>query len=417
MTRNLWCSSAFGLALLTAGCSSSPRPRVDAEGLRARANQAFERPGGAQPLVKPSPNTQRAGQPSAERQPTSSPSASPSSQCASLSCLNPADVFAAEGIGDSERRAQQDASAQLSARIESSIESVVRSRYTESDQGSDSQSSIERAVKTSFKYGELIRYLPAQGEAPQLRVVAYFKKADYLARLKRDYGGALKDVRFQLKDAVAPDASPSLFVQAWRACQEPLKRSQRYAQLYQAVMGERSEEMREVSELIETAERHRRRILSRAQLVISYQGSADPELQGAISSLLQGVMTGWQLRSRVGEVCPAGGYQLRVETSTSTSTHIATGTPMSKLQWSVATRSCRDQAVISRAQLPALSGVERANKSSKAALVGEVGRMKRFLTSGQPVRNKQLAKKLSGISTGLYQVLSESFPINATVKR
>ena len=416
MTLRFSYASSLGVALLTVACSSAPRPRVDAEGLRARADQAFERPARAKAPAQPSRDTERRPKPSLDQKASSSPAPGLSTRCATLSCLNHAEVFAAEGIGDSERSAQQDASAQLSARIESSIESVVRSRYTESDQGSDSQNSIERAVTTSFKYGELIQYLPAQGEAPQLTVVAYFNKSDYLARLKRDYGGALEDVRFQLKDALSPDASPSLFVQAWRACQEPLSQYQRYAQLYQAVMGERSEDMKEVSQLIESAERQRRRILSRAQLVITYPGSTDPELRGAISSLLQGVMTGWQLRSRVGEVCPAGGYQLSVETSSSTSTHIATGTPMSRLKWSVATRTCPDQAVISRAQLPALSGVERANKSSEAALVAEVGRMKRFLTTGKAISNAQLAKKVSGISKGLYQVLSESFPISATNK-
>lgn len=395
-------------------CSSAPTPKVDQNGLRSRANQAFEPP--QNPTIKPvrskkTPSNQPLSSDQQLGQNTTS--ASSTVTCQSLDCLDQTSFFAAEGIGTNERSAQEDATARLSARIESQIESVVRSSYSENDQGSQSNNSIERSVKTTFQYGELIRFLPSRSTGSEVIVVAYFNKRDYQARLKRDYGNALEDVRFQLQDAVAANTAPNTFVQAWRAVQEPLVKYQRYIQLDQAVMGSLSPEAKEVNQLIESAERLRRRMLSRAQLVITYSANTSNELKGGLSSLLQEVMNTWQLRSRVGDVCPQGGHQLSVETAKSTSTHIATGTPMTQLKWSIAVLSCPDKATISRAQLPALTGVERANKSSDVALVDEINRLKQFLTKGSKARNQQLAKKLNGLSTGLYQVLSDSFPVSA----
>ena len=319
----------------SAACSSAPQRSFDADALRARSDQAFDRPQSARSpsrVVKKRAEEREEGQLKSQEETGARTPSAP--QCRELSCLDLSRYFAAEGLGEDERSAQEDAVARLSARIESEIESVVKSRYTESERGSSSEGSIERKVTTRFAYGELIRYLPARGEQPRLTSVAYFDKGDYQARLKADYGRALDDLRFQLSDAVAPDASPSLFVQAWRASEELLSGFRRYVQLHQVVIGAPPEGAQEVSELLEQAQRQRRRLLSRAQLSISFKGEAPRDLQGAIASLIQAQLSPWQLRSRVGERCLEGGYLLEVESELKTQTLRATGAPMQKLAWS-----------------------------------------------------------------------------------
>ena len=399
----------------SAACSSRPNT-FDPSGLRERAQGATEGLKGPRP--RPA-KTSQATQPTSAQAKTSAQQTPHAAQgeggCVEVSCLDPQAFMIAEGLGKTEDEAKGSGVDELAARIKSSVTSVIKSRYTEGSSVEGSfEGSVEREVKASFRYGELIKYLPAQERDGHLSVITYFSKEAYHDKLKREYGVAVNDVLFQLRDATAPGASPQLFVQAWRGVQAPLKSFELYVTEYQAIFGRTlTPELREADELLAKAHARRRALLSRAQVVVRVEGEGLKALKGPLVSLTQALMSRWQVRARGGDACPAGGWRLELTGGVNTSTHSVTGMGLDKLSWSATLRDCPALTSLSEVQMPALRGAERYNKPARVALVESVEGLRQLVQRDEPLKaeGRGLPRTAAQVSEALKSALVDVLPL------
>jgi len=391
------------LAALAVGCGAAPdeRPSRDDIRRRLRSNEAEATAGLASRPSKP---------PSARAPaPTPAPDV-----CAELSCLNPAEHFAAEGLGATERDARAAAAADLSARVQSEVQSVVNLRYEERSDGSAAESgSVQRTISTRFQHGELIQSLPARPAAGgQVAVVAYLKKADYRDRLKRDHGRALEDLRFQLRDATADGVSDVRFVQAWRAMRGLFASFDEYVAQHKAVLGAPPEGADEVDAKLSAAHARRRAILGRAEVLIAVGGEGAGELGGALTGALQAMMASWQVRGRAGSACREGALRLDLSTQLRSSTHAVTGEELVELGWDAALSACPAPEALSAAQMPRLRGAARYNKPARQALVEFVELLREEAkASGGGEGKTAAAKTAEEVRGALERLLSDALPL------
>ena len=389
--RALWLSLA---ACLLLACGAPPERRPSKEEIRERLRSG-ERAQTAGLTSRPSKPPARgaqgggagsSGDPSAIAAPVGGGAGGGAGidGCDELSCLDPALHFGAEGFGRTEQEARASAVAEVSSRVQSEVQSVVSIRYEERGDGSSTQSGgVARTISTSFKYGELMLSLPARREGGQVAVVAYLNKADYRARLRRDYGRNLEDLRFQLNDATASGVSDVRFVQSWRAMSGLFAKFDEYVAQHKAVLGGVPEGAEEVDSKLGAANARRRAILGRSEVLITTSGEGASELGGALAGVLQGLMAGWQVRGRAGDLCREGALLLSLKTRLGSTTHAVTGDELVELSWDASLAECPSKQVVSSAQMPKLRGAARYNKSARQSLVEFVESLREASKSGE----------------------------------